>query len=72
MPRKIAIDRAYVRTRTLSGDLRILAQTLLVPVSRVARRITGDRRALRLEAGLLLGACAGLLLTFVLASSAGA
>ena len=72
MPRKIAIDRAYVRTRTFSGDLRILAQTLLVPLSKVARRIRSDRRALRLEAGLLLGACAGLLLTFVLASSAGA
>jgi len=72
MPRKIAIDRAYVRTCTLSGDLRILAQTLLVPLSKVARRIRSDGRALRLEAGLLLGACAGLLLTFVLASSAGA
>jgi lipopolysaccharide/colanic/teichoic acid biosynthesis glycosyltransferase len=69
LPRKIEIDLDYIHTRTLRGDLRILLQTMCVPASKMATRITRDPRARRFEAGLLLGACTLLLLTFVLASS---
>jgi lipopolysaccharide/colanic/teichoic acid biosynthesis glycosyltransferase len=72
MPHKIEIDLEYIRTRTLRGDLRILAQTMTVPVSRMAGRVTRDPRVRRVEAGLLLGACALLLVTFALASSGSA
>jgi lipopolysaccharide/colanic/teichoic acid biosynthesis glycosyltransferase len=71
MPRKIEIDLEYIRTRTLPGDLRILIQTALVPLSKVARRMIGDPRVRRAEAGLLLGSCAVLGLMFVIASSGG-
>ncbi len=43
MPRKIEIDLEYIRTRTLFGDMRILIETMLVPLSKVARRMLGDR-----------------------------
>jgi lipopolysaccharide/colanic/teichoic acid biosynthesis glycosyltransferase len=72
MPRKIAIDLEYIRTRTLLGDLRILSRTMLVPISKMARKMMGDPRVRRVEAGLLLGACAVLVLTFAIASSGGA
>jgi len=72
MPHKIEIDLRYIRTRTLRGDLRILMQTMIVPISKVAGRVRGDRRARRVEAGLLLGVCVLLLLTFALANSASA
>jgi lipopolysaccharide/colanic/teichoic acid biosynthesis glycosyltransferase len=72
MPRKIEIDLHYIRTRTLWGDLRILAQTTLVPLAKVAARMTGDPQLRRVEAGLLLGACTVLVLIFAIASSAGA
>jgi lipopolysaccharide/colanic/teichoic acid biosynthesis glycosyltransferase len=72
MPHKIEIDRHYIRTRTLRGDLRILAQTMIVPIAKLARGVHGDRRARRVEAGLLLGVCVLLLLTFALANSASA
>jgi lipopolysaccharide/colanic/teichoic acid biosynthesis glycosyltransferase len=72
MPRKIAIDLEYIRTRTLLGDLRILSKTILVPISKMARKMMGDPRVRRVEAGLLLGACAVLVLTFAIASSGGA
>ena len=72
MPRKIEIDLAYIRTRTLRGDARILAQTMILPLSKMARRMVGDPRVRRVEAGLLLGVCALLLLTFALASSGNA
>lgn len=72
MPHKIEIDLNYIRTRTLRGDLRILAQTMLLPLSRVARRMTGDPRVRRVEAGFVLGTCILLLFTFVLASSGNA
>lgn len=71
MPRKIAIDLDYIRTRTLRGDVRILIETMLVPLSKVAGRMLGDPRVRRVEAGLLLGACAILMLAFVIASSGG-
>jgi lipopolysaccharide/colanic/teichoic acid biosynthesis glycosyltransferase len=71
MPRKIEIDLHYIRTRTLRGDIKILAQTMLVPLLKVARRTTGDPQVRRLEAGVLLGACTVLMLIFAIASSAG-
>lgn len=70
MPRKIEIDLEYIRTRTLLGDARILIETMLVPLSKVARQITGPR-VRRIEAGLLVGSCAVLGLMFVIASSGG-
>jgi lipopolysaccharide/colanic/teichoic acid biosynthesis glycosyltransferase len=72
MPHKIQLDLDYIRTRTLRGDVRILLATILVPVSKLAGQIGGDRRARRAEAGLLLGACVLLLVTFALASSGSA
>jgi len=69
MPRKIEIDLHYIRTRTLRGDLRILAQTTLVPIVKVGRRMSGDPQVRRLEAGVLLGACTVLMLIFAIASS---
>jgi lipopolysaccharide/colanic/teichoic acid biosynthesis glycosyltransferase len=69
MPRKIKIDLEYIRTRSLSGDARILIETVLVPLSKVARRMTGDPRVRRVEAALILGTCAVLMLTFAIASS---
>jgi lipopolysaccharide/colanic/teichoic acid biosynthesis glycosyltransferase len=69
MPRKIEIDLEYIRTRTLLGDLRILRETMLVPLSKMAKQMTGNPRARRMEAGLLLGSCAVLLLIFAIASS---
>jgi lipopolysaccharide/colanic/teichoic acid biosynthesis glycosyltransferase len=71
MPRKIEIDLEYIRTRTLLGDLRILAVTMLVPLSKVAGRMLGDPRVRRAEAGLLIGACIAVMLTFAIASSGG-
>jgi lipopolysaccharide/colanic/teichoic acid biosynthesis glycosyltransferase len=70
MPRKIGIDLHYIRTRTLRGDLKILAQTTLVPLAKVARRMTSDSHTRRVEAGALLAACSLLVLIFVIASSA--
>jgi lipopolysaccharide/colanic/teichoic acid biosynthesis glycosyltransferase len=69
MPRKIEIDLDYIRTRTLRGDLKILAQTMLVPLGKVAGRIAGDPQVRRVEAGLLLSACTLLMLIFAIASS---
>jgi lipopolysaccharide/colanic/teichoic acid biosynthesis glycosyltransferase len=70
MPRKIEIDLEYIRARTLLGDLRILRETMLVPLSKMAKQLTtGDPRVRRTEAGLLLGSCAVLLLIFAIASS---
>ncbi|HEV3071585.1 MAG TPA: sugar transferase [Solirubrobacteraceae bacterium] len=70
MPRKIEIDLDYIRTRSLRGDLRILTQTMLVPLGKVARRMGGDPQVRRVEAGVLLGACTVLVLIFAIASSA--
>jgi lipopolysaccharide/colanic/teichoic acid biosynthesis glycosyltransferase len=72
MPRKIAIDLDYIRTRTLPGDLRILIQTMLVPIAKLARRMTRDPRARRIEVGVVVGVCVLLLVTFTLASSGSA
>ncbi len=71
MPHKIEIDQHYIRTRTLRGDVRILIQTMILPVAKIAGRIGGDRRARRVEAGLLLGVCALLLVAFAIASGPG-
>jgi lipopolysaccharide/colanic/teichoic acid biosynthesis glycosyltransferase len=71
MPRKIEIDLHYIRTRTLRGDLKILAQTTLVPLVKVAKRMSGDPQVRRIEAGVLLGACTVLMLIFAIASSGG-
>jgi lipopolysaccharide/colanic/teichoic acid biosynthesis glycosyltransferase len=70
MPRKIEIDLHYIRTRTLWGDLRILAQTMLVPLGKVAKRMTGDPQVRRVEAAVLFGSCTLLVLIFAIASSA--
>jgi lipopolysaccharide/colanic/teichoic acid biosynthesis glycosyltransferase len=70
MPRKIEIDLHYIRTRTLRGDLAILAQTTVVPLAKVGRRMLGDPQVRRVEAGLLFGACTVLMLIFAIASSA--
>lgn len=70
MPRKIEIDLHYIRTRTLWGDLKILAQTMLVPLGKVFKRMSGDPQVRRIEAGLLLGSCTLLVLIFAIASSA--
>jgi lipopolysaccharide/colanic/teichoic acid biosynthesis glycosyltransferase len=72
MPRKIAIDLDYIATRTLAGDLRILGQTILIPLSRLAGRMLGAPLLRRVEACLLVGTCALLIVTFALASSGGA
>jgi lipopolysaccharide/colanic/teichoic acid biosynthesis glycosyltransferase len=71
MPRKIEIDLDYIRTRTLRGDIGILAQTMLVPLVKVVRRTSADPQVRRLEAGALFGACTALMLIFVIASSGG-
>ncbi len=71
MPRKIEIDLHYIRTRTLWGDLKILAQTTLVPLAKVGQRMVGDPQVRRVEAALLLGSCTVLVLIFAIASSAG-
>jgi lipopolysaccharide/colanic/teichoic acid biosynthesis glycosyltransferase len=68
MPRKIEIDLEYIRTRTLPGDARILIETMLVPISKMARHMTGDPRVRRIEAALILGACAVLMSIFAIAS----
>jgi lipopolysaccharide/colanic/teichoic acid biosynthesis glycosyltransferase len=69
MPRKIEIDLEYIRTRTLLGDLRILGETMLVPLAKIGRQMTGDPRVRRMEGVLLVGSCALLLLIFAIASS---
>ncbi|HEY7830559.1 MAG TPA: sugar transferase [Solirubrobacteraceae bacterium] len=71
MPRKIEIDLNYIHTRTLWGDLKILAQTMVVPIAKVAKRTAGDPQVRRVEAGLLLSTCTVLVLIFAIASSAG-
>lgn len=70
MPRKIEIDLRYIRTRTLRGDVRILAQTMLVPLAKVTGRMAGNPQVRRAEAALLLGSCTLLMLIFAIASSA--
>jgi lipopolysaccharide/colanic/teichoic acid biosynthesis glycosyltransferase len=39
MPRKVALDLDYVRTRSALGDLRIFAATLLLPLKAFAARL---------------------------------
>ena len=68
-PHKIAIDIDYIRNRTLLGDVRILARTAIVPITK-ALRVGGDPRVRRVEAALFFGICALLVLTFAAAQSA--
>ena len=42
MPRKVALDLDYVRTRNALGDLRIFAATLLLPLKVFAGRLASD------------------------------
>jgi lipopolysaccharide/colanic/teichoic acid biosynthesis glycosyltransferase len=72
MPRKIEIDLNYIRTRTLRGDLKILAHTVLVPFAKVLKRASGDPQVRRFEVGVLFSACTVLVLIFAIASSANA
>ncbi|HST55730.1 MAG TPA: sugar transferase [Solirubrobacteraceae bacterium] len=71
MPRKLEIDLQYIRTRTLRDDARLLARTALVPLVKALSRTGVGARARRVEATLLLGGCALLVLTFALASGSG-
>jgi lipopolysaccharide/colanic/teichoic acid biosynthesis glycosyltransferase len=72
MPRKVALDLDYVRTRTTLGDLRILATTLLLPlealVGRLARAWSRHAIGMRIALALTGSAAVGLLLVFLLAS----
>jgi lipopolysaccharide/colanic/teichoic acid biosynthesis glycosyltransferase len=72
MPRKVALDLDYVRTRSMIGDLRILGLTLLLPVRELGARLvtawrghTGSARATFL---LTCGAAFALLIAFLAAS----
>jgi lipopolysaccharide/colanic/teichoic acid biosynthesis glycosyltransferase len=72
LPRKIEVDLGYIRTRSLRGDVALLAHTATLPVRRIVARIArtgrrlGPRRALAYAAAGL-GAIA-LLGTFVTVS----
>jgi lipopolysaccharide/colanic/teichoic acid biosynthesis glycosyltransferase len=71
MPHKLQLDLDYVRGRSLVGDVRILVRTALVPVSKVLRSMVKDPRVRRVEAGLFLGVCAVLVVTFAIVSGSG-
>jgi len=68
MPRKIDIDLAYVRGRSMRGDLAILGRTALVPLAKVLRRLSRGQRIRRLELLLL---ASGILVVCVYAFAAG-
>jgi lipopolysaccharide/colanic/teichoic acid biosynthesis glycosyltransferase len=72
MPRKIDIDIAYTRQRTLAGDMRILAMTMLVPAFRVVSRgrSRGGRRR-HLHAKVLTGGGTLLMVLFAITSYSG-
>jgi lipopolysaccharide/colanic/teichoic acid biosynthesis glycosyltransferase len=72
MPRKLEIDLRYIRSRTLASDVGLLLRTALVPLAKVLRRSLHSPRARRVEASLLLGACALLVAVFALATTANA
>jgi lipopolysaccharide/colanic/teichoic acid biosynthesis glycosyltransferase len=67
LPLKIELDLDYVRTRSLRGDVAILAGTVAVPIVRLARKVRDGSASLRLwlpAAGSAVLLCAA----FVLAS----
>jgi lipopolysaccharide/colanic/teichoic acid biosynthesis glycosyltransferase len=72
MPRKVALDLDYVRTRNTLGDLRILAATLLLPLRAFAGRLrhawSQETRSVRTWLVLTGAAAIVLPLVFVLAS----
>ena len=72
MPRKVALDLDYVRTRSALGDLRILAATLLLPLKAFAGRLESgwsqQTRSARTWLVLTSVAAIALPLLFVLAS----
>jgi lipopolysaccharide/colanic/teichoic acid biosynthesis glycosyltransferase len=72
MPRKVALDLDYVRTRNALGDLRILAATLLLPLKAFAGRLgsgwSQQTRSARTWLVLTGAAAITLPLLFVLAS----
>jgi lipopolysaccharide/colanic/teichoic acid biosynthesis glycosyltransferase len=66
LPLKIELDLGYVRTRSLRGDLEILAGTLALPIVRLARRMRQG------SAGVWFPAASGammLAVVFLLASA---
>jgi lipopolysaccharide/colanic/teichoic acid biosynthesis glycosyltransferase len=71
MPRKLAIDLEYIRSRTLASDIGLLLRTTLVPLAKVFRGSLHNPRAQRIEACMLFGGCALLAAVFALASSTG-
>ncbi|MCW3016775.1 MAG: putative glycosyltransferase [Solirubrobacterales bacterium] len=73
MPLKIDIDIAYTRQRTVAGDMRILAMTMLVPALRVVRRLRSRSRARRrhIHVQILTGGGTVLMVLFAIASFAG-
>ncbi len=72
MPRKLEIDLRYIRSRTLASDSGLLLRTAVVPLVKVLQRSLHSPRTRRIEASLLLGACALLVLVFALATTANA
>lgn len=72
MPRKVAFDLDYVRTRNALGDLRILAATLLLPLKAFAARLESgwSQQPASARAWLVLTGAAAITLPllFVLAS----
>jgi lipopolysaccharide/colanic/teichoic acid biosynthesis glycosyltransferase len=69
MPRKLEIDLQYIRSRTLASDVSLLLHTALVPLAKVMRSSLQNPHTRRIEACLLLGGCALLVVMFALASS---
>ncbi len=69
MPRKIDIDIAYVRTRSLRGDLRILLATFCVPFSRLSRSASKSSSSAQ-PAAAFLGCSLALAIAFVVAGHA--
>jgi lipopolysaccharide/colanic/teichoic acid biosynthesis glycosyltransferase len=72
MPRKVALDLDYVRTRSMMGDLRILGLTLLLPVRAVAAPLAAAWRGqtpwTRASLVLMCAAASALLVAFLGAS----
>jgi lipopolysaccharide/colanic/teichoic acid biosynthesis glycosyltransferase len=68
LPEKIKIDLGYVRSRTLSGDLLILARTVVLPAELLIARLRARSKALRVWLPTA-AAAAVLVLMFVVTSS---
>jgi lipopolysaccharide/colanic/teichoic acid biosynthesis glycosyltransferase len=72
MPRKVALDLDYVRTRSMLGDLRILGLTLLLPVRALGARLATNWRGqspwARASLLLICSSAFALLIAFLAAS----